>query len=86
MHHFTAASNILCGACEHSVARVGSKCEKCQDGSGTLGIWVLFFVLSFLRIGLLLFLGGLPTSTTKKKIFFYFVQTLRVVLGLTSSW
>ena len=81
-----SADNILCGACERNFTRVGSKCEECHSSSTAAGVWILFFVISFAWVGLLVFLGAKPSSTAKKKILFYFVQTLRVVLGPTSSW
>jgi hypothetical protein len=66
-------------------SRVGANCEQCDGGTAT-GLWIAFFAVSILWVGLLVFIGGYPAATAKKKILFYFVQTIRIVLGPVSSW
>jgi hypothetical protein len=66
-------------------SRVGASCELCDGGVAT-GLWIAFFTVSILWVGLLVFIGGYAAATAKKKIFLYFVQTLKVVLGPVSKW
>ena len=79
------ADNVLCGRCAPGSSRVGNKCKQCDD-SAAGAVWFGFIVLSVLWVVLLLFMAGHPGTSSKKKIFFYFVQTLRIVLGPSSSW
>ena len=78
-------SNVLCGRCSPGLSRIGQECEVC-DKSLSRRNWVLLILFSVAWTAFLIVIAAYPGSTAKKKILFYFVQTLNIVLGPTSSW
>eukprot|EP00041_Stephanoeca_diplocostata_P037252 m.1399449 g.1399449 ORF g.1399449 m.1399449 type:complete len:1747 (-) comp25002_c0_seq6:325-5565(-) len=76
--------NILCGTCESSRSAVGTECIDCSKRA--LFDWILLLVSSFALTGAVVFVGAYPTLSATKKSFFYFLQTLYLILGPTSSW
>ena len=74
--------NALCGTCGLGYSRVGPHCERCSN-SNNLALFVIF---GLAWVGFLVFIAGFQGSTAKKKILFYFIQTLAIVLGPSSSW
>eukprot|EP00051_Salpingoeca_urceolata_P021975 m.351836 g.351836 ORF g.351836 m.351836 type:complete len:1161 (-) comp19898_c13_seq1:28-3510(-) len=76
-------NNILCGKCKPGYSPIGSECRDCT--AETEWLWIPTLLLSWVWVLYLLYLCQ-TTLTAKKKIFMYFVQTLRVVLGPTSLW
>ena len=79
------ANNPLCGRCQPCFTRVGQTCEEC-GASTVAGNWLLFFLFSVGWVVFLVVAAGYPSSSSKKKIFLYFVQTLHLVMGPASSW
>ena len=78
-------TNVLCGACAPGYSRVGQNCEDCSHSKAS-GNWLLFILGSLAWVVFLVFIAAFQGPTAKKKIMFYFMQTLGVVLGPASSW
>eukprot|EP00053_Salpingoeca_punica_P019754 m.202109 g.202109 ORF g.202109 m.202109 type:complete len:1051 (-) comp17716_c0_seq6:1639-4791(-) len=83
--HDTSPDNVLCGRCAPGYDRVGSDCVDCSSGSAA-GKGVGIFSALLAMVVLIIVLGAIPDLTASKKIFFYFFQTLNIVIGPTSSW
>jgi hypothetical protein len=82
--HVNDPNNTLCGKCEPFRSRVGAECKDCRGDQG--GRWFGMAVAYLVMAGLIVILGAVPDLTASKKTFFYFFQTLYIVLGPTSSW
>ena len=65
--------------------RVGQDCTDTCTGAAFIG-WVELGCILFALVAFLVITAAYPVSTAKNKILLYFVQTLHVVLGPTSTW
>ena len=80
----TDKHNILCGTCENHRSPVGVDCIDCSKRS--VSDWFLLVASTVVLTGMFVFIGAYPVISATKKSFFYFVQTLYITLGPTSSW
>ena len=80
-----AGVNTLCGTCMQGLSRVGQNCVDCHASDVTTN-WFLFVLIGVSWVGFLIFIAAYAGASARKRILFYFVQTMHIVLGPSSTW
>jgi hypothetical protein len=75
----------MCGKCKEGYVRVGQECRDCDGHAWAQGLY--FVGISCAWVAFICWIAGNHAAITPpKKILIYYIQTLLVTLGPTSTW